>query len=238
MKQLKLGHQAPPKYRINQFNSIRLEGDFAYCKSHEFVFNPTVERQKLYDGKACIYTDDRFVLGGQNWHGACYFSTLRRHNVSLKACVRKTLKVRNIPVGTVLRFTKKWYLPKTEVDNSFLFKIKKENPFPIEYQINNPVYSQQFTCCSKSASFTDILRENGFLVGVCTLPNETEYAIAYGHGKIIGFTEFNKPLFGYGQFEHNILWDKLNHFDKWSTSERIHKSTPLDEIINILKSIP
>jgi len=40
----KLGHQAPQGYRVNLFNSIELDGDFALCDSH-FIYSPDIEGQ-------------------------------------------------------------------------------------------------------------------------------------------------------------------------------------------------
>jgi len=41
----KLGHQAPQGYRVNLFNSIELDGDFALCDSHILSIVQTSKKQ-------------------------------------------------------------------------------------------------------------------------------------------------------------------------------------------------
>lgn len=59
-KQLKLGHQAPIGYRVNDFNIIELTRDLIYCKEGNFVYSYEAEQEKLHNGLPCIYTDSRF----------------------------------------------------------------------------------------------------------------------------------------------------------------------------------
>ena len=55
-----VGHQAPKGLRgDNRFSRVDIRGDFAYCVSHNFVYNPEVEEEKLYNAKPCYYTDGR-----------------------------------------------------------------------------------------------------------------------------------------------------------------------------------
>ena len=60
--------------------------------------------------------------------------------------------------------------------------------------------------------------------------------MAYGYGKKIGFSSFNNDFMGYSNGCENILWDRFGEFDKWSRCYEIPKTTPIEEIIEILKS--
>lgn len=254
----KLGHQAPKRYRINQFNSIELRGDFAYCESHNFIYHPRIEEEKLYNAQPCYYTDLRFKDSNHNYFNNTHLHWTRFKNISLKACIRKTLKCRNIPVDTIVKFEKSWYYPKTKINNSFKFKIKKENKFDINYEINIPYFFENFTNCEFSKKLTIALRENGFLVMVeknesflenimhtdtiCTENSnfiDTEFggdiAIAYGYGKKIGFSSFNNNFMRYNLGKNSILWDEYGKFNKWSQCNEISKNTSIEEIIEILK---
>lgn len=256
-EKLKIGHQAPQGFRINRFNSIEILGDYAYCASHNFIFNSDDEKRKLYDGQPCYYTDSRFIDGNYNFYRNAQIHWTRWKDISLRACIRKTLRVRNIPVGTIVSFNKSWYYAKRRIDLSYKFKIKKENKLDVEYEVNLPGYSQQFNSCEFSKKLTDALRANGFIVDVMTnssflldmvnnaatytgqgepvdssLPGEV--AVAYGHGKKIGFSSRDSDLFGYGQGCKNILWDRFGEFDKWSRCCEIPKDTSVEEIIKTL----
>ena len=256
---LKLGHQAPVRWRVNKFNSINIKGDFAYCSSHNFVYNKEIEQEKLYNALPCYYTDIRFRDSSNNFYGECKLHWTRFTDVSLRACIRKTLNCKNIPVGTIVEFHKSWYYPGKKVDNSFKFKIRKENKLDIEFEINDPDYKKNFASCEFSKNLTDALRLAGFIVGVRsentnflssmistaaaytgkyieTKEEEGESAIAYGFGKKIGYSSKNDSLFGYSSGCDNILFDWLGEFDKWSRCNEISKTTSIDEIVEILKS--
>lgn len=256
MKQYKLGHQAPIGFRVNNFNSIEINGDFAYCKSHDFVYQPEVEKEKLYNGQPCYYTDNRFI-DGSNFYENCYIHWTRRKNISLKSCIRKALKCKNIPKGAIITFNKDWYYPKRNFSGSFNFIVKKENKLDFQFEINDPKYFKNFTNCEFSKTLTNKLRENGFIVGVegneSFLGNmlnsaiaytgkddfqdtviEGEIAIAYGHGKKIGFSSFDNDFMSYSNGCSNILWDRFGEFCKWSRCNEISKESSIDEIIEIL----
>jgi len=102
----KLGHQAPKGWRINRFNSIEIEGDLHYCYSHNFVYNCEEEERKLYNAEPCYYTDDRFVDTPHNYFHHTYLYWTRWKAISLRACIRRTLRCKNIPVGTIVEFRK------------------------------------------------------------------------------------------------------------------------------------
>lgn len=257
-KNIKLGHQAPKGYIINNFNSIELKGDFAYCKSHDFIYQPDFESKKLYNAQPCYYTDIRYIDSFNNFYKSTYLYNKRKKEISLKSCIRRTLKCKNIPLGTIIDFKKSWYFRNKNIDNSFLFKIKKENKFDPEYQINDPTYFNNFTTCEFSKKLTDALRANGFIVKVHNsnfLSNmfntailytggkdfidteiKGEIAIAYGYGKKIGYSSYNDDFMGYSDGMENILYDHYGYFDKWSRCEHIKKTFSIEKIINILKT--
>lgn len=254
----KLGHQAPSGWRRNECNSIEIEGDLHYCWSHNFVYNCEEEERKLYNGEACYYTDNRFVDGAYNFYNNTKLFWRRWNPISIKAAIRRTLQTKGIPVGTIVSFNKSYYHPGKKFDNSFIFKVKKDNPIDIKFEINKPSYSRNFETCERSQKLTDALRENGFIVSVRKENNnfissmlstaiavktgervepkqETgEIAIAYGHGKKIGFSSNNDTLLGYSSGIDSILWDEFGCFDKWSRCEQIPKTTSIEEIIEIL----
>jgi len=254
----KLGHQAPKDYRGKYFQMINLDGDFAYCESHNFVYHPDIEEEKLYNAEPCFYTDIRYKESfGNFYHSAYLYNRRRSSSITLKSAIRRTLKTRNIPVGTIVDFKKDWYYRGKKFDNSFKFKVKNENNFDPKYEINSPKYTNNFSTCEFSKKLTDLLRENGFLVEVEQNSNfltnmvnnasaymgntdfadskiEGEVAVAYGHGKKIGFSSYDNDLYGYTNGYENVLWDKFDEFCKWSRCNEINKSTPIEEILNIL----
>jgi hypothetical protein len=256
--QYRLGHQAPKGYRVNRFNSIEIEGDFAYCKSHNFIYNSKIEEEKLYNGLPCYYTDVRFKDSVHNYFKNTMLYWKRSKDISLKACVRRTLNCRNIPIGTIVNFNKSWYHPGKNIDLSYRFKIKKENRVYFDFEINDSSYFNNFTTCDFSKNLTDTLRANGFLVNVRNNSNfklsmistaiayigqksdindeeKGEIAIAYGYGKKIGYSSKNNNFMGYSNGCDNILFDYFGEFDKWSRCAEINKTNSIENIINILK---
>lgn len=255
----KLGHQAPKGYVYNIFNSVEIRGPFAYCSSHNFVFNSEKENRKLYNALPCFYTDNRYHEGSYNFYKHSMIHWTRFKNISLKSCIRKTLNCRNIPIGTIVKFKKSWYVPnKRKINLGYNFKIRKENKFDPQYEINSIGYSQNFNTCEFSKKLTDALRENGFIVYVNSINKnflsgmmetaasfvgksiEPDYeigetAIAYGYDKMIGFSSGNNSLFGYSNGCDNILFDYYGQFDKWSRCNTIPKTTSIYEIVEQLK---
>jgi len=234
---------------------VELKGDFAYCKSHDFIFNPEAESEKMYNAKPCFFTDSRYVEGRHNYYMNTHLHWLRFTDISLKSCIRKVLKCRNIPVGTVVKFAKSWYYPKKKIDNSFLFKVRKENKFDPKYEINVPQFFANFSDCEFSKQLTDELRKNGFIVRVDANHNHLmgmistaaqyttgksdidtsekgETAVAYGHGMIVGFSSGIDSFRGYSNGCDNVLWDKFGEFNKWSRCYEIPKSDGVQTIID------
>lgn len=257
-KNKSLGHQAPKGWRHNVCTAIELNGDFAYCDSHDFVYNPEEEERKLYDGEACYYTDSRFGEQFNNFYKRCYLR-MRRHNpFSIKSAIRKIKLCKGIPVGTIVELTKSWYHSEVKISNSFLFKVKKENPIDFSFEINDPSYFRNFVDCEKSQKLTDLLRSKGFIVSVregnpnkissmiavassliggdlCDIDEEEgQIAIAYGHGMKIGFSSGKDSIFGYQNACDNILFDFFDEFNKWSQCREISKDKTVDEIVEEL----
>lgn len=254
---MKLKHQSPKGYRINRFSYITIKGDYAYCSSHNFVYNTELEKEKLYNNQACYYTDGRFV-NNNNYSGEAVIFSKRFKDISLKSCIRRVLKVKGIPVTTIVKFSKSWYFPSKRVDLSYLFKIRQFKPFNVEYQINKPEYSDNFTNCDFSKQLTSKLRNEGFIVGIYKDNNnfissmistasvltgkyvepskeDGEIAIAYGFGKKIGYSSQNNSFMGYSNGCDNVLWDSFGYFNKWSQCREITKTTDINTIVKWLK---
>jgi hypothetical protein len=255
---IKLGHQAPSGYRTNKCSSILIEGDLHYCWSHDFVYNEHEEGRKLYNGEPCYFTDGRFYTPfGFNFYKDGYLYNRRFDSISIKAAIRRTLKCKGIPVGTIVNFNKSYYHPGKKFGNSFIFKVKKDNPIDFEYEVSKPSYSANFSNCKRSQKLVEALREKGFNVSVLkdndnfissmistaaavkgskveVKKEDGEVAIAYGHGKKIGFSSYDNNLFGYTYGVESILWDRFDYFNKWSQCNEILKTTSVDEVIKIL----
>ena len=257
MKQVKLGHQAPKGYRINNCNSIHIEGELHHCVSHNFMYNEEEQERKLYNAEPCYYTDNRFVDSWNNFYNSVYLFNNRNSPISIKSAIRRVNKCKGIPKGTIIDFSKSWYYRGKKIDNSFNFKVKKENPIDIKFEINEPSYKANFTNCEFSQKLTDALRESGFIVSVTKntdfltgmintataytgsgeLKDPTtdgEIALAYGHGKKIGFSSFKNDYMGYSYGIDSILWDAHGYFNKWSQCNEIPKTTSVDDIIKEL----
>ncbi len=257
-KNIKLGHQAPKGWRTNECNSIYISGDLHYCWSHDFVYNEREETRKLYNGEPCYFTDNRFYSPfGFNFYKDCYLYNSRSYPISIKSAIRRTLNCKGIPVGTIVEFNKAYYHPGKKFSNGYNFKIKKENPIDFDFEISCPSYSRNFSTCERSQKLVDTLRANGFLVSVRkdndnfissmistaseamgkkseVIKEDGETALAFGHGKKIGFSSYDNNLFGYSNGVEDILWDHFDHFDKWSRCEGISKEASPEEIVKIL----
>ena len=254
-----VGHQAPKGLRgDNRFSRVDIRGDFAYCVSHNFVYNPEVEEEKLYNAKPCYYTDGRYVDGRHNSYKDATLYWRRFENASLKKCCRMVRQCYNIPVGTIVDITTSWYWPTLKASPNYRYKVRKENKLAVEYEINLPGYTRNFVTCERSRILTDKLRAAGFLVKVSSANPDFimgmiktasayvgnteiadsndpgESAVAYGFGKKIGFSSGNHPLYGYRAGELNILWDRFGEFDKWSRCAETPKTTDPDEVVKIL----
>lgn len=255
---IKLGFQAPKNYRYKHFNNISIEGDYAYCESHNFIYNSEEQERKLYNAEPCFYTDSRYCDGDGNFFKRTYLAQTQKGSIgfSLKACFRIVENIRNIPLGTIIDFTQNWYIPNKKIDFGYRYKVKKENVFDPKYEINGKSFTDNFTNCEKSKKLVEDLRKNGFIVSVssnssfllgmvnnaCKLTGQAgvdssidgEIATAWGYGKKIGFSSFDNDYRGYSNGCDNILWDKFGEFDKWSRCNEIDKKTPNEEIIKIL----
>lgn len=226
---LKLGHQAPSGWRVNKCNEIELPLNLVYNLTYNFVYDKKEENRKLYNAQPCVYTDIRFDTEFENNN----LHHLKQGPISIKAAIRKTLRCKGIPKGTLVQFSKSYYFPKYDIDNSYLFKVRKKNPNNIQYQISDPSFFNNFTTCNRSYEVVNALRNNGFLVQILT-KNGVEIAFAYGYGKMVGFSVGNEPDNCYGLSSSNILWCNYGEFDKWNHCNPIPKSSSNEEILSIL----
>ncbi len=253
----KLGFQCPKGYvKKCDFSRIEIEGSLHYCQSHNFVYDKHIEERKLHDAIPCFYTDSRYLESEFNHYDGTSIYESYDSVISVESCIRKTLAVKNIPVGTIVTFQKSYIYTRKDIDTSYKFKVKKENHKEIDYTTD--LYVGNFSTCERSIELVNKLRENGFIVqvrqnfnrkrhlintalafnGRCEYVDsriEGEVAIAYGHGKRIGFSSYNNDFIGYYNGEENILYNAYGSSYKWSMCEQISKNTPIDEIIEILK---
>lgn len=263
----KLGHQAPKGMRLNDhFHYVEIDGELHYCYSHDFVYNDVEEERKLYNAQPCHYTDNRYVDGKHNYFKNCYLYWVRarwgrKHELSLKACMRVVNQCRNIPIDTVVHFNRDWYYTSKKgnyINMGYKFKVRKENLFDPKYQINMTSYGRDFRECERSQKLTEALRANGFIVSVSKgnpdflmemIGTAQEYtsgqrdadmeaggqiATAYGHGIKIGFSSEDNTYRGYSYGCKSILYDYFQEFNKWSQCYEIDKELPADEIVKIL----
>ena len=264
----KLGHQAPKGYVLNRyFNHVEISGDLHYCYSHDFVYNEVEEERKQYNGEPCHYTDGRYGDGRHNYFKNCYlyFSRAKwgaKHTLSLKACMRIVNQCRNIPVGTIVDFKRDWYYTSKKSDKvipmTYRFKVRKENVFDPQYEVNLKSYKRNFDDCEYSQKLTDLLRANGFLVSVSKgnpdfimgmIATATEYATgkrgedrddegqiatAYGHNMKIGFSSNNNSYRGYSCGMYHILFDYFGEFNKWSQCYELSKDMTPEEVVKQL----
>ena len=255
-----LGFQEPKGRRNKYFNEIQInwhqfEKDFMededynnlyephYSKKGNFIYDSKLQNKLLHLGIPCHYTDNRYSQ--DDFYGEAKIFWQRRNPITLKACIRKINKVRNIPTGTIVNFNSGFYYPKKymNVSSDFKFKVKKTSVFDPEYQINKPEYKAEILSCERTKLLVEKLRFHGFIVAVyperwCKYGErmDPEYVIAYGHGKRVGISVGNEAYMGYGLGCDNILWDYWDEFNKWSQCNEIPKTTDIKEIINILKA--
>lgn len=143
----------------------------------------------------------------------------------------------------------------------YKFKVKKENHFNPDYQVLRPDFFANFINDKKCEELVNILRSNGFLVKVSwavdhlykvnedgqyiydtdgsaikEVPEEQrhQYAIAYGHGLRVGFSEKKFPLHGYSYGVPDVLFDYWDEFNKWSQTVGISKEESNEEILKTL----
>lgn len=226
---LKFGHQAPKGWRVNKCNEIELPLNLVYNPTHNLVYDKKEENRKLYSAQPCVYTDAWFDTEFE--HNKLHH--LKQEPISIKTAIRKTLRCKGIPKGTIVQFSKFYYFPGYDIDNSYLFKVTKENPNNIQYQVSDPSFFNNFTTCQKSYKLVSALRDKGFLVKVITKKG-VEMAFGYGYGKMVGFSGGSEPDGYYGLSSSSILWCNYGEFDKWSHCNAIPKFTSSEDILGVL----
>ena len=241
---IKLGHQAPIGVRVNTCQDITVDGRFKYNPKYNLVYDHKKESYKLHQGQACYFTDARFnALSEQQFsyiNDELTFLNLdcEGKNISHKAAIRKILRCKGFPVNTLVTFHKSWKYKKHQfLDNSFIFKIKKDNP--VSYNITEPSFFANVTLCDKAQELVVALRSNGFLVSVIknTLDDYTEWqevAIAYGYGKKVGFSPIGMPVQHCYYGLDRVLWDTYENFGTWSRCNYIPMSLPTENIVSVL----
>lgn len=247
----KLGYHAPRGLRVNDgFMTIQVE-DLHWCDSHDFWFNIEEQDKMLHEGKPCIHTDSRYHVsrGNSFRRGEIGWSRLDkkgRGGMTLKKTFRLLKHTRNLPVGTIAEIVHNcsgvFRRSKNYYGLGYTYKVRKENIFDPKYEVNKPSYTHGFKLDEKADQLTSLMRDNGFIIRVFTLdadeytPEVTEYAIAYGQGLRVGFTSNDSDsLTTYGK--DNVLFDKWDEFDKWQKCREILKTTPNEEILQILLGV-
>jgi hypothetical protein len=235
----KYGYQNRKRYawKLNKkrYNEISIPR-MSYCASHNFVFDPEIETQKLYNAQPCFYTDTRYD-GHLKYGSSDIIHWKRFKDLPLKKLVNKAKSVRNVPQHKHLRIDSSYYIPGVpHLD----VKVKPSKlKFDPKYEINDPKYSTQFTNDQWCMEFTRQLRAAGFIVSVSqetdyTDNRDIEVGLAFGHNKKIGFSPIGCTLFGYSNGRGSILFDECGYFDKWSRCEEIDQHLVIPEIISIL----
>lgn len=241
---IKLGHQAPIGWRVNTYQYLTMDGEIKYNSKYNFVYDHKKESLKLHQGQACYFTDARFnainEVGINGNFSFLSFNDFKGKDISHKAAIRKILKCKGFPVGTLIRFTKNWrYEDHRFLDNSFIFKVKKPNPVSITYSITEPSFLANLTLCDKAQELVVALRNNGFFVSVIKNTSNDyekwqEVAIAYGHGKRVSFSPIGMPVQCCYYELNRILWDTHDNFGKWSKCNYILMSLPTEDILSVL----
>jgi len=114
------------------------------------------------------------------------------------------------------------------------------------FQMNDPRLFDNFENDKILADLVSFLRSNGFIFFVDDydasyynqfgdVPGKS--VCGYGHGLIIGISEFNNHYNGYTYGKKNILFDKDDCFNKWSQCIEIPKPKDKSEFENILKTL-
>lgn len=206
-----------------------------YSKSHKIIFNKTEQENLLAQGKACIYTDNRFYD----------FSDYINLGVTTKTVKRNASKLVNMS-GDDVNFDISnrycWVNHKTGTKQypELQLKITLTQDLP-EFEkhygnidlLTDPKIIELAHALKENGFFFRIHKNTGFLIGE---PIDDYIIMAYGENKMIGISEFNHSFRGYGYGCDNILWDFYADFDKWSRCFEIPKTNHTNKIIKILQS--
>lgn len=238
MNNSKIGYLAPKGYRWNEFQCIKLPNNLGYCSSHNFVFNYEEERVKLYNGDPCIYTDSRYKISEEVYNARRKGSKFVR---TLKSLFRIVEKIRNLPVGIIIKFTNNWYFADKNFTIAYNYKVKSSKLFNPNYEVNDLQYLDNLS----DSELALALSEKGFLIRTeydgyidyskseREYNKDVKYYFAYGYGKIAIFANEDIENLGCRGSKY-VMWDKVGCFDKFSKCNTINKELGLDYIINLL----
>ncbi len=253
----KKGYMCAKGWRPRKFAIIHIDGNFHYNPSNNTIYNYEIEKDKLYMGLPCVFTDKDFdTTNGLNYYKSTYlYKTYRKchnnhtnkdyckinrnpkkkqHLLSLKACIRKVNKCKGIPKGTIITFDNHYYYPNSKNRPIYVYKHNKNSSININSKINIKNYSNMFTNNKWCNELTIKLRELGFIVGIYSDDEDGEYATAFGFNKMIGFSTDSNNYCGYTLGKNNVLYDYRGYFNKWSQCNTISKLTSINEIVNQL----
>ena len=222
----------------NGFYSIELPYTtrLKFCKSHSFIFSEEDEKRKLSNAEPCFYTDDKYS-GESSRIG---IGKRNKKTKSLKTAIRHCNKYKEyLPKGVIFNILNKNYLIKKSGKTQSLhveYKPKSDSKVFNDYEITQTTeLINNFNNDEKLNELVTVMRNLGFLVYVSenTYEGNTQ-ALAYGHNKMIGFSELNTRYNDYYNGKDYILWDNFDEFNKWSTAEEISKDLSINEIIELL----
>lgn len=224
------------------------------------TINREEEKRKLYNGEACFHTDAFYSY--PKWfdsqiYGRNYIRIPLRHNfndgsrnfATLGEMLKKIKKLEHLfPENTELGIDSQFYGEKEGRTYSMGLKYvtkRKFKGFNTKFQVSKSKYYDNFEKDELKAKLITFLRQNGFLAQVWN--EEYDYdddevkgcklSLIYGHGLMIGLSEFNNRFNGYWTGMESILYDKLGEFDKWSKAFQIPKPTSEKDFDNILQTL-
>jgi len=202
-----------------------------YCKSHNFMYNILKQDALLCDGKPCIYTDNRYNDLIEN---GTLLDFSRENKLTENQVALFLDNIANVPENmgfNLYQFDAGWHCTDLVISES---NVK----FEPNYEINIPSFKANFKEGDFCKKFTKALRQNGFIVRVDEYEDwkgvKYENAIAYGYGKIIGFSN-GSEVCGYSRPKGTIFYCDAHWFDAWSRHADTNKSLGIDKLIEKFK---
>jgi hypothetical protein len=234
---MKLIHKLPKGNRKNygwRDHFIDFDSPIGYCDSYRVIFNKSEQEKLLAQGKACIFTDNRF-------HGFPSWIYLGKTTKSIERNASKLINISSDEVTLTIDNRYCWRNRAGKYQSPELQIIIPPTHEPPEFEkhygdislLTDPKAIELAYALKENGFFFRIYQNTGFLaggdMGGCVV-------MVYGENKRIGLSEFNHSFLGYSYGCDNILWDYYDEFDKWSRCYEIPKTTNTNEIIEILKT--